>query len=80
MIPCQDTPAVKSSYSATVRYKMFFNNTTQYAHAQYFHFQFCDHVVSPQVSAPKEVTVVMSAVKDEADPTPDPNVQGRLYF
>jgi len=45
MIPCQDTPAVKSSYSATV-------------------------------SAPKEVTVVMSAVKDEADPTPDPNVQG----
>jgi len=45
MVPCQDTPAVKSSYSATI-------------------------------SAPSEVTVVMSAVKADGDPQPDPEIPG----
>jgi len=49
MVPCQDTPAVKSTYSATV-------------------------------SAPSDITVVMSAVKDEGEPEPDPERPGhRLH-
>ena len=44
-MPCQDTPAVKSTYSATV-------------------------------SAPSNLNVVMSAVKAEDDPIPDPEIPG----